>query len=112
MPFAAEMIGMGMQRIADADIGVPWVALQVDVRNAFNSVDRSAMLVTASRKPPSSYNWLAWCYGQPTPLYCQGRELARSTAGVHQGDAMGPLDFSLVVDQTLDQCSEKERRQP
>jgi hypothetical protein len=112
MPFAAEMIGMGMQRIADADIGVPWVALQVDVRNAFNSVDRSAMLATASRKLPSSYNWLAWCYGQPTPLYCQGRELARSTAGVHQGDAMGPLGFSLALEQALDQCSKQERRLP
>jgi hypothetical protein len=112
MPFAAEMVGMGMQRICDTDVGVPWVALQVDVRNAFNTVDRSAMLATAKQKAPSSYNWLAWCYGQSTPLYCQGKELARSTAGVHQGDAMGPLGFALALEQALDASAEKELQLP
>ena len=95
-----QLVGMAMQRVADR---CP-VALQVDMRNAFNSIDRTHMLSMALQKAPSVYNWLSWCYQAATPLYCQGRVLPRSTAGVHQGDAMGPIGFALGLEHALDQC--------
>ena len=75
-PFATELIGMGFQRLADAFPVQEWAVLQVDVRNAFNTLDRSTMLKMALKKAPSIYNWLSWCYGEPCNLLCQGQRLA------------------------------------
>ena len=58
---------------------------------------------------PSLYNWLAWCYSRPCPLFSQGQFLALSKAGVHQGDAMGPVGFALGLEGALDACSEQEK---
>ena len=89
---ACDLIAMGVQSVAQSP-GSDWVVLQVDLRNAFNSVNRQAMLEVARAKVPSAYNWLAWCYAAPCPLYCQGKLLTYSSQGVNQGDAMGPLGF-------------------
>ena len=62
VPNACEMVGMGLQRFAEAKQGTPWVALQVDVSNAFNTVSRPAMLWECKTKVPAAYNWLAWSY--------------------------------------------------
>ena len=67
VPFAAETVGMGLQRVSDY-VDNPWVSMQIDVRNAFNCVDRSAMLEGALSTAPSTYSWLAWCYQRPSPL--------------------------------------------
>ena len=64
--------------------------LQIDVNNAFNSIDRTAMLRGARRLAPHVEPWLHWCYGQAVPLYSQGLQVCESVTGVHQGDAMGP----------------------
>ena len=105
-PFAAELVGMAMQRIADSRPNGSWVALQVDVSNAFNCISRPAMLRQCAKKAPSLYNWLAWCYNQPCELLCDGRTVATSRIGVHQGDAMGPVGFALGLDQALDAISD------
>ena len=55
VPFTAETVGMGLQRVSDY-VTNPWVGLQVD---AFNCVDRTAMLEGALRTAPSTYSWLA-----------------------------------------------------
>ena len=74
VPFAAEHVGMGMCGLVHGvDVReAPWVALQVDMRNAFNCVDRTAMLTVALTKTPAAYSWLAWCYAEAAPLLCQG----------------------------------------
>ena len=77
----------------------------MDITNAFNSVSRYSLLQGALRKVPGAYNWLAWCYASPCPLFCQGQLLTQSSVGVHQGDAMGPLAFALGLDSILDQCA-------
>ena len=104
VPMACDLIAMGVQSVAQST-SKEWVVLQVDLRNAFNSVDRHTMLEVARTKVPSTYNWLAWCYSHPCPLYCQGKLIAHSSQGVHQGDAMGPLGFSLGLERILDQCA-------
>jgi hypothetical protein len=66
VPFAAEMMGMAVQRLADGvlpeHISAAWLQVMVDVKNAYNTLSRVAMLQGARRKSPSSYNWLAWSY--------------------------------------------------
>ena len=104
---AAEMVGMGLQRFVESRSGEgdrDFAVLQVDVRNAFNSISRDAILRGCMAKVPSAYNWLRFCYGGPSPLFCQGRRFCESHVGVHQGDACGPLGFALGLDTALDQC--------
>jgi len=110
VPMAADLVGMTAQSLANGTDDADWVILQVDVRNAFNSIYRSSILEGCLRRAPSAYNWLSWCYGQPCPLYSQGLEVAQSTLGVHQGDAMGPLGFALGLERALDQCTSAESR--
>ena len=105
---AAEMVGMGLQRLVQAkhvESDTEYVVLQVDVSNAFNSISRDAVLRGCLAKVPTAYNWMRFCYNGPSPLYCQGRQFCASHVGVHQGDACGPLGFALGLDQGLDKCS-------
>ena len=105
---AAEMVGMGLQRFVQsrhADGANDYVVLQVDMRNAFNSISRDAVLRGCLAKVPSAYNWMRFCYGGASPLFCQGRLLCASHVGVHQGDACGPLGFALGLDLGLDKCA-------
>ena len=82
--------------------GGSWGLLQDDVSNAFNSIDRTAMLRGARRLAPHVEPWLHWCYGQAVPLYSQGLQVCESVTGVHQGDAMGPLGFALGLEEALE----------
>lgn len=63
--------------------------------NAFNTLTRAAMLEGAQGTIPGAYNWLRFCYDQPTWLICGGQRFCQSRTGVHQGDAMGPLGFAV-----------------
>jgi len=105
---ATDLTAMTAQSLVNGDRGGDWVILQIDVCNAFNSLNRSSILEGCLRRAPSAYNWLSWCYGLPCPLYSQGLEVAQSTLGVHQGDAMGPLGFALCLDRALEQCVTSE----
>ena len=103
---AAELVGMGIQRTVDTlDPTGSWVLLQVDVKNAFNSLSRAAVLQGCISKCPHLYNWLSFCYAKHSPLVCQGSFLCWSQTGVHQGDACGPAAFALGLDMALDQAS-------
>ncbi len=68
--------------------------LKVDVKNAFNSVDRNTILKVAQRDLPAFYPFVWQCYSAPTFLMCRGR-LILSQRGVHQGDPLGPPLFCL-----------------
>ena len=108
---AAEMVGMGLQRLVESrhSRGAnDYVVLQVDMRNAFNSISRDAVLRGCLAKVPTAYNWLRFCCGGASPLICQGRFLCDSHVGVHQGDACGPLGFALGLDTGLDQCETRD----
>ncbi|XP_076951801.1 uncharacterized protein LOC143625320 [Bidens hawaiensis] len=70
--------------------------LTVDFSNAFNMVDRSALLHEVRIKCPSISLWVEFLYGQPSRLYL-GDDNIWSTTGVQQGDPLGPLLFSLVL---------------
>jgi ubiquitin carboxyl-terminal hydrolase 44/49 len=54
------------------------------------------MLKQAFEKLPGIYRWTEFCYSQPAHLFF-GDELLASMAGVQQGDPLGPLLFSLVL---------------
>ena len=64
--------------------------------NAFNECHRSSFLKRRDREFPELVAWVQWCYYCAAELQF-GYHHLKSTAGVQQGDPMGPLLFSLVI---------------
>ncbi|KAJ9436461.1 Retrotransposable element SLACS 132 kDa protein [Diplonema papillatum] len=72
------------------------VMIKVDLKNAFNSVHRSAILRETKSAFPELLPWVKWCYAGKSNLYMRGKIMS-SEEGAQQGDPMGPLLFSLAI---------------
>ena len=75
--------------------------LKLDMHNAFNECHRSAFLHRLRRDLPEIVAWVQWCYSSAAELHF-GVHRILSTAGVQQGDPLGPLLFSLTLLELLD----------
>lgn len=69
--------------------------LKIDFENAFNTIDRQAVLSSAATNFPTLARWVHWCYEQPSDLHF-GKSVLRSSSGVQQGDPLGPLLFATA----------------
>ena len=76
----------------DDDFGV----LKIDMKNAFNLVSRQALLSECAKHFPELFPWVSWCYGQHHLLW-HSLGCLTLESGVQQGDPLGPLLFSLVL---------------
>ena len=74
--------------------------LKVDFQNAFNTVDRAALLRQVRLRLPGLAPWAEWCYDHHSRLLFHG-EAVSSEAGVQQGDPLGPLLFALTLQPAL-----------
>ena len=74
---------------------------KVDMRNAFNECRRSSFLHRVKYELPQLYAWVQWSYHCAGELRFGSNRII-STAGVQQGDPLGPLLFSLVLMELLD----------
>ena len=72
------------------------VLVKLDFSNAFNCVDRTAVLQQCCANFPVLARWATWCYQQPTRLQFGDRVL-ESSSGVQQGDPLGPLLFAAAT---------------
>ena len=85
------------------------VTLQLDWRNAFNSISRSAMLEAIAKRQPTMLPFATWAYRQPSRLIVSGAPAGTppimSERGVRQGDPCGPLFFALTTQDQLEQVA-------
>ena len=96
---ACELVAITFQHmILQAPTG-NWVVLQLDIRNAFNSVHRGAIAQGLSRYAPHLLPWAASCL-QPAPLFV-GDTTIESLEGGQQGAPLVPLFFALAIQDTI-----------
>lgn len=86
--------------------GAGEVLLKVDVRNAFNSVEREALLTQIKEVVPEIYHYMWQCYGEKTKLVYRNH-LLYSAAGCQQGDPLGPAIFSLAIHPVITKIKSK-----
>ena len=87
-------------------LGRPLACLRIDIRNAFNAIDRAAVLKAVYDRPELACCWrtVAFGYGQPSKLLMQCDETVpdseayiESSMGVRQGDPLAAMLFSLAM---------------
>lgn len=76
------------------------VLLKLDIRNAFNCVERDIMLAEVRDLIPAIFPFLQQCYSIPSSLIYDGTIIV-SQVGAQQGDPLGPLIFSLAIHKTI-----------
>ena len=86
------------------------VLLLIDVANAFNTVDRSAVRSSFRRFLPRLATWMDVCYGAPSVVLLGDIELS-SERGVQQGDPGGPAAFALAIHDSIRLAMETVQRE-
>eukprot|EP00731_Ephydatia_muelleri_P011027 Em0005g1613a len=93
----AEKIAHGLRGCMDENWQAEgFTVLKIDLVNAFNLVSRHALLSECSTHFPELLPWVSWCYSRHPVLWHTLGNLT-SQSGVQQGDPLGPLLFSLVL---------------
>ena len=76
------------------------VLISLDLANAFNTIDRAAVLAGVRRVCPSMAPWIDASYSQDSVLLLGTNELT-SSRGVQQGDPAGPAVFALGIQEDI-----------
>ena len=83
------------------------VTLQLDFKNAFNSLSRQRMLEAVAKRAPQLVKYALWMYQHASHLWLADHPTAiLSRSGVRQGDPCGPLFFSLTLQDVLEMVQE------
>jgi hypothetical protein len=81
------------------------VLVMLDLENAFNSIDRSAIRQGIRRTFPGAASWIDCCYAEDSWVIL-GEELLSSGRGVQQGDPAGPAIFALGIHEDVEEAME------
>ena len=76
------------------------ILIKVDVSNAFNSIHRTSFLNQILQNCPAIYPLMRQAYGFSSPLF-YGETRILSQTGLHQGDPLASLAFSLAINPVI-----------
>ena len=96
-PGGIEVVAHSLRDVLGRCADSRMALLKIDFRNAFNRVDRATFMHASCGMFPALAKWTNWCYGQPSVLLFDRRHVIHSTAGVQQGDPLGPLYFCFAL---------------
>jgi hypothetical protein len=104
----SHILGHTLRAGIAADPGC--VALQIDWRNAFNTLRRNRMLAADAAPCPALLPLLILAYKQPSrlPVHHASGVIIHSQIGVWQGDPLGPLFIALALQGPLEQAAEMD----
>ncbi len=99
-----------VEKAIDQNLPIPYDELvEVDLKNAFNEIDRKCMAEQIKHDAPQLYKAAKWVYNEPTPLYYRGPNGAlvviMSEQGGRQGDPLFVYFFSLAYKPVLQDLS-------
>eukprot|EP00759_Apiculatamorpha_spiralis_P008116 PhF_6_TR15074/c2_g1_i1/m.23702 len=96
-PMGAERIARIVENWRRANMGDKnKVLFKVDLKNAYNSISRRAVLRALEKWAPNLVPWFWTTYG-PLSRLRYGTYVVNSEEGVQQGDPLGPLFFALGI---------------
>jgi hypothetical protein len=96
IPGATEAVAHKVKEWLHSGVPADHALLLLDFANAFNTIDRSAMLQAIAELCPNFLPYALFCYGDSTPLHGDGFTI-ESQSGTQQGDVCGPLFFAVTV---------------
>ncbi|XP_026331470.1 uncharacterized protein LOC113238842, partial [Hyposmocoma kahamanoa] len=99
-PLGCEAAIHATRSFAMGHEGTDTVVVKIDIRNAFNSVERDIILSEILENVPSLYPFVYQCYSVPSNLY-YGENSILSQVGAQQGDPLGPLLFCLAIQKII-----------
>ena len=104
---ATELIQRSTQYFVDSPLFSEgeMCLVQLDFKNAFNSVNRPKMLQELRSTNPKLSPWVEFTYCKEAPLFIQGGLTITSQEGIQQGDPLAPLLFSVAINPVVRQIA-------
>ena len=106
VPKGAEAAAHAVRRLIQEDNPPDRVLVKIDFKNAFNMIDRNALLTTVHNHFQPIYNYTRAAYGSESLLFFEKFRIP-SRVGVQQGDPEGPPLFSDVLQDLVDELLSK-----
>lgn len=71
--------------------------LDLDLRNAFPSLEWHAVRAAVARDAPEVMAWTEWCHGRSARIRLPDRSWTEADRGAEQGDPLGPVYCALTL---------------